>query len=77
MSSVEQQRIEQFLAALAHVSHARGRIFRIDDVCHWLQWDRAECDRVAGLMEKDGLLNRLPDGGAILTSAGLQRAGAP
>jgi len=46
----------------------------LEDVCHCLQWDRAACDDIATRLEKEGLLNRLPNDQAILTSAGMKLA---
>jgi hypothetical protein len=73
MRSAEQHKMEQFLDAIPRAIYNVSRVFRTSDVCHWLQWDHDECDRVTGLLEKAGLLNRLPNGEAILTSAGLRR----
>jgi len=66
-----------YLSAAAQVSSTSGRVFRLSEVCRCLQWDHSECRRVAQLLEKEGLLNRLPDDEGILTTAGLKAAGKP
>jgi hypothetical protein len=73
MSSPEKMR--EFLVAAMKAADGHGRVFRIEDAFGWLeQWDRTDCDRLAALLEKDGLLNRLPNGEAILTTAGFNAA---
>ena len=62
----------EYLAAAAKVDRKRGQIFSLDDVNHGLQWESVECDRIAARLEKEGLLNRLPNGEAILTTAGMK-----
>ena len=68
-------KIREFLAAAIEVSRGRSRIFRVQDACNFLKWNRTECDEVAVRLEKDGLINRLPHDEAILTTAGRTRAG--
>jgi hypothetical protein len=69
--------MQEFLVAATRATDADGRIFRLDDICGSLDWECIDCDRVAALLEKEGLLNRLPDGKAILTTAGVQAANEP
>ena len=66
-------KLETYLAATTKVSRVPGRVFSLSDVCDSLNWERAECDTVATQLEKAGLLNRLPNDQAILTSAGMKR----
>jgi Mn-dependent DtxR family transcriptional regulator len=68
-----QRKIEAYLAATMKVSKVPGRVFSLADVCLSLQWDWATCDEVSTQLEKAGLLNRLPNDQAILTSAGMRR----
>jgi predicted transcriptional regulator of viral defense system len=67
-------KMKEYLAAAAKVGRKRGEIFALDDVDHWVQWESAECERIAAALEKEGLLSRLPNGEAILTTAGMRLA---
>jgi hypothetical protein len=67
-------RMQEFLVAATRATDGDGRVFRLDHICGSLEWEHADCQRVAALLEKEGLLNRLPDGEAILTTAGVQAA---
>ncbi len=64
-----------FLAAAIQVSRGQSAIFRMQEACYYLKWSRTECDEVAARLEKDGLINRMPNDEAILTSAGRAIAG--
>ena len=75
--SLADQRMRQFLAAATTATDGDGKVFRLDHVCGRLRWDRDECDRTATLLEKQGWLNRLPAGEAILTTAGINAAREP
>jgi hypothetical protein len=66
--------MRQFLAAATRATDGDGKIFQLDQVCGRLRWGRDECERTATLLEKQGWLNRLPEGEAILTTAGINAA---
>jgi hypothetical protein len=68
-------KITEFLAAAIQVSRGRSRIFRLQEACNYLKWDRAVCDEISARLEKDGLINRLPNDEGILTTAGRVMAG--
>ena len=67
-------KMKEYLAAAAKVGRADGEIFALEEVNHWVHWDSLECERIAAALEKEGLLNRLPNGEAILTTAGMRLA---
>ena len=64
------EKMEAYLAATTKVTRVAGRTFSLVDLRHCLQWERAECETLTTQLEKAGLLNRLPNDEAILTSAG-------
>jgi hypothetical protein len=66
-------KIEAYFAATTKVTRVAGRVFNLSDLRHCLQWERAECDMLTTHLEKAGLLNRLPNDEAILTTAGRKR----
>jgi Mn-dependent DtxR family transcriptional regulator len=67
-------KLKEYLAAAAKIGRRQGQIFDLEEVGRLLQWERIECERVTSRLEKEGLLNRLPDGEAILTTAGTKFA---
>ena len=67
-------KMKEYLAAAAKVGRERGEIFPLEDVNGCVQWEDMECDRIAAALEKEGLLSRLPNGEAILTTAGIRMA---
>jgi Mn-dependent DtxR family transcriptional regulator len=67
-------KMKEYLAAAAKVGRKRGEIFALEDVNHCIRWESMECERIAAALEKEGLLSRLPDGEAILTTAGMRLA---
>lgn len=66
------KREKDFLAAAFIASWRQARVFEWDIVCGWLKCTHDECAKTSRRLEKAGLLNRLSDQSAILTTAGLE-----
>ena len=67
-------RHKRFLVAALGAAWKENKAFNVRVVGSWLKFADAESDEIARMLEKANLIKSLPNGEAILTSAGRELA---